>query len=258
MEPSVIVEEVRRSSSRPFFSNGLCKLLELTSVYGTGDGAALREQLMKHHSPRIPEATKEILLGVEVRFGLRRRVFSTRGTVDVRVIEDATLIFSNKIFEKLLSMRANERLTDGYPGEPGAIRQGVKDPSSHVENGGVFDNVEAFRPGLVFEVGVFACEASEPVLDSVDGSGALAQSAVEVAGCCRCSNAATSFIEDGSSNLTDGDIDDLNKSLDDLRLDSDAKAPDGVDDMTPVVVSDTEESDSDISDDDNDEEAEST
>ncbi|ETN79685.1 hypothetical protein NECAME_09669 [Necator americanus] len=63
-----------------------------------------------------------------------------------------------------------------------------------------------------------------------------------------------------AGSLTDGDIDDLNKSLDDLRLDSDAKAPDGVDgdDITPVVVSDTEESDSDISDDDNDEEAEST
>ncbi|KAK6750141.1 hypothetical protein RB195_002251 [Necator americanus] len=60
-----------------------------------------------------------------------------------------------------------------------------------VENGGVLDSVGASRPGLVFDVGASACKASEPALDSPDGSGALAQSAADVAGCCRCSNAAT-------------------------------------------------------------------
>ncbi|KAK6762290.1 hypothetical protein RB195_023125 [Necator americanus] len=67
----------------------------------------------------------------------------------------------------------------------------------NVENGGVFDSVEASRPGLIFEVGVSACEASEPALDSPDGSSGLAQSA----DCCRCSNAATPFIEDDSPKL---------------------------------------------------------
>ncbi|KAK6764853.1 hypothetical protein RB195_024972 [Necator americanus] len=66
MGPSVIVEEVHRSSSWPFFSSGRC---ELTSVYGTGDGVALQEQSTKQHSPRISESIKEKLLGVEVRFG---------------------------------------------------------------------------------------------------------------------------------------------------------------------------------------------
>ncbi|KAK6764875.1 hypothetical protein RB195_024989 [Necator americanus] len=69
------------------------------------------------------------------------------------------------------------------------------------ENGGVFDSVEASRPGLVFEVGLSACEASEPALVSLDGSGVLAQSTVDVAGCYRCSGAATPFIEDDSSKL---------------------------------------------------------
>ncbi|KAK6764694.1 hypothetical protein RB195_024862 [Necator americanus] len=57
------------------------------------------------------------------------------------------------------------------------------------ENGGVFDSVGASRPGVVSKVRASACEASEPVLDSPDGSGA------------RCSNAATPFIEDDSSKL---------------------------------------------------------
>ncbi|KAK6753858.1 hypothetical protein RB195_013069 [Necator americanus] len=38
-------------------------------------------------------------------------------------------------------------------------------------------------------------------LDSPDGSGVIAQSAVDVAGCCHCSNAATPFMEDVSSKL---------------------------------------------------------
>ncbi|KAK6762595.1 hypothetical protein RB195_023353 [Necator americanus] len=73
----------------------------------------------------------------------------------------------------------------------------------------LFDSVEngslgqcgATRSGLVFEVGVSACEASELALDSPNGSYAFAQFAVDVAGCCRCSNAAMSFLGDGSSKL---------------------------------------------------------
>ncbi|KAK6762393.1 hypothetical protein RB195_023201 [Necator americanus] len=65
----------------------------------------------------------------------------------------------------------------------------------------VFDSVGLSRLGLVCEVGVSVCQASEPALDSPDGSGAIAQSAVDVAGCCRCSNAATPSIEDDNSKL---------------------------------------------------------
>ncbi|CAJ0601710.1 unnamed protein product [Cylicocyclus nassatus] len=56
------------------------------------------------------------------------------------------------------------------------------------------------------------------------------------------------------------DIDELNESFDDLLLDSDAETPDGADgdNMSPAVVPDTDESDSDISEDDNDEDAENT
>ncbi|KAK6729419.1 hypothetical protein RB195_006460 [Necator americanus] len=68
--------------------------------------------------------------------------------------------------------------------------------SKSVENGGVFDSV-----GLVFEAGAFACKASEPALDNPDGIGAFALSALDVAGCCSCSNAASPFIEDNSSKL---------------------------------------------------------
>ncbi|KAK6729529.1 hypothetical protein RB195_006526 [Necator americanus] len=43
-----------------------------------------------------------------------------------------------------------------------------------VENAGIINSVRASRPGIVFEVCVSACEASEPTLDSPDGSGVLA------------------------------------------------------------------------------------
>ncbi|KAK6726955.1 hypothetical protein RB195_004947 [Necator americanus] len=59
-------------------------------------------------------------------------------------------------------------------------RVGLRILFESVENGGVFE-VGASRPGLVFEVRVSACEASKPALDSLDGSGALAQSAADVA-----------------------------------------------------------------------------
>ncbi|KAK6761558.1 hypothetical protein RB195_022578 [Necator americanus] len=108
MGPSVM----QRSCTEARLGNGQCELLELTGVYGTGDGMALWEQLIKQHSPRIPEATKETLLGVEVRFGLWWRVFfskESQGTVRVRIVEDSTLISSNKIFEKLFSFRCGPR-----------------------------------------------------------------------------------------------------------------------------------------------------
>ncbi|KAK6749282.1 hypothetical protein RB195_001714 [Necator americanus] len=70
-----------------------------------------------------------------------------------------------------------------------------------VKNSGVIDSVRASRLGLVFEVGVSACETSEPALDSPDDGGALAQSAFDVEGCCGCFNAAKSFIEDDNSKL---------------------------------------------------------
>ncbi|KAK6751263.1 hypothetical protein RB195_002940 [Necator americanus] len=134
-------------------------------------------------------------------------------------------------------MRAkHERLTDGYPGKPGAIRQGMRDPSNQhffVADGLMrlatvewlhtslvarlrvlisgsslaasrkeeFSTVWNVPTGFVFEIGVSACEASEPDLDNPDGSGALAQSAVDIAGCCRCSTAAAPFTEDGSKLL---------------------------------------------------------
>ncbi|KAK6740139.1 hypothetical protein RB195_008546 [Necator americanus] len=71
----------------------------------------------------------------------------------------------------------------------------------NVESGGLFDSVGASRLRLVFEIGFSSREASEPALDSPDDSGALAQSAADVPGCCRCSNAVTPLIKDDSSNL---------------------------------------------------------
>ena len=48
--PSVVIAEVHKSSSRPFFSNGFRKFLQLTSVIRSGDGVALLEQFLVQHS----------------------------------------------------------------------------------------------------------------------------------------------------------------------------------------------------------------
>ena len=107
-------------------------------------------------------------------------------------------------------MRAQkERLADGHPGVPRAIRQGMRDPPSQyfstaegleavddcrlgtsescrktaggslrilfdsVENGGVFHCVGASRRRFAFEDRVSFCEASKPAVDGDDGSGVL-------------------------------------------------------------------------------------
>ncbi|KAK6730297.1 hypothetical protein RB195_007016 [Necator americanus] len=71
-----------------------------------------------------------------------------------------------------------------------------------VENGsGNLRECRALRSELVFEFCISACQVNESALDNPDGSGALAQSAVDVASCSRCSNAATPFIEDDSPKL---------------------------------------------------------
>ena len=44
------MEEVKKSLSRPFFSNGFRKFLQLTSVLGGGDDVALLEQFVVQHS----------------------------------------------------------------------------------------------------------------------------------------------------------------------------------------------------------------
>ena len=43
--------------------------------------------------------------------------------------------------------------------------------------------MDAFLSRLVFVVDVSAYDAHEPVFDSPDGTGALSQSAIDVAGC---------------------------------------------------------------------------
>ncbi|KAK6733879.1 hypothetical protein RB195_017567 [Necator americanus] len=73
-----------------------------------------------------------------------------------------------------------------------------------VENGRVFDSVGYPDQGLSLKSVSILCLKSmfiKPALDSSDGSGGLAQSAVDVAGRYRCSDAATPFIEDDSSKL---------------------------------------------------------
>ncbi|KAK6745177.1 hypothetical protein RB195_011725 [Necator americanus] len=105
MGPRDIVDEKHRSSSRPFFSEGLCELPEPTSIYEVGDGVALSDLAC--------------VGGSSLRGGHTARC----------ALEDPALISSNKIFEKLLPMRAQkERLTDGYPGKPGTIHRDVRDP----------------------------------------------------------------------------------------------------------------------------------
>lgn len=69
---------------------------------------------------------------VKAHFALRWRFFFPRdpqGTMRVRIVEDPLLISSNQVFQ----MRAqNEKLTDGYPGEPFAITQSMRNlPSQH-------------------------------------------------------------------------------------------------------------------------------
>lgn len=48
----------------------------------------------------------------------------------VRIVDDPTLTFGIQIFQQLLSVQEQERLTNGYPGEAHAIGQDVRDPSS--------------------------------------------------------------------------------------------------------------------------------
>lgn len=46
-----------------------------------------------------------------------------------RIVEDPTLFYSIQVFQKLLSVRAQERLTNGYSDEPHAFGEGLEDSS---------------------------------------------------------------------------------------------------------------------------------
>lgn len=49
----------------------------------------------------------------------------------VRIVVDPSFIFSYQVFQKFVSVRAqNERPTNGCPGEPRAIVRDMGDPSS--------------------------------------------------------------------------------------------------------------------------------
>ena len=74
--------------SWPFFSSSVSEFLELISVNRADGGEALREAAQKTAFPRISETAKDITVEMEVRFGLRQRVFFSRkphGTVWVRI-----------------------------------------------------------------------------------------------------------------------------------------------------------------------------
>lgn len=85
------------------------------------DCVSLREQFVLQHSSRIPGAAKETLPVVKAQLGLRRRIFLSEphGTMRDRILEDSTLITSNRIFQKLLLAWANKgKLINGCPDEP--------------------------------------------------------------------------------------------------------------------------------------------
>ncbi|EYC43825.1 hypothetical protein Y032_0479g2207 [Ancylostoma ceylanicum] len=198
MGPSVIVEQVDKSSSRPSFSNSV-RYKGDTSWSGGPIWLALAGLLF------------------EEPYGMMR--------VGIEWTQP-TLVSSNEVFQEHFPLRAKkERLTNRYPGELRVIDQDMRDPSSQhfsvaesleatedcwistsesrrkttdanlrvsfdgVENGGVFHRVVASRPRFVIEVHFCFLEARETALDSVDGNGVLSQCAVDVSngfrGSCR-------------------------------------------------------------------------
>ncbi|KAK6763993.1 hypothetical protein RB195_024357 [Necator americanus] len=105
-------------------------------------------------------------------------------------------------------MRAKkESLLDGYPGKQGAIRHGLRDPSSQhfsVEPRAwrrltTVEWLVARMRLLISGSSLTASRVAEPLLDSLDSSGAFAQVGVGVAAFCRCFNVATPSNEDDSS-----------------------------------------------------------
>lgn len=144
-----------------------------------------------------------------------------------RIVENPTPTSSNQIFQKLLPVQAQKRLTNCYPDEAHAIGRDkwsiesaallysreaggdwvqlhvwiqvssqdstyLRIPFERIGNGGPFHCVRAFWPGSVFKVRV--SEASLPALTSADASGVLSQCAVDAVD-------PVPFVEDDGSKL---------------------------------------------------------
>lgn len=102
--PSLIMELIDRTLSSPFFYS-FRQLLKLIGVNGTADGAfasAARSTAFLAN----PKSSKGTLV-VKVRFGLRPRVSSStepHSAMCVRIEKNPTLISTNQIFRKFLSV----------------------------------------------------------------------------------------------------------------------------------------------------------